>query len=396
MATAEFVFGIDLDGVCADFYAKMREVFAEWRDVDVSDLTEDVTYGLPEWSLLPGEYDRIHRFAVTQRDLFTSMKPVKGAAQSIRRLGTEGVRIRIITHRLFIRHFHQMAVSQTVRWLDAHAIPYWDLCFMRDKALVDADIYIEDTEKNIRDLEACGREVIAFTNSTNRDMHPAPVTRADAWEDAERIVRERYYEWRTKRKLPLPAAPGHAPPAPTRPHPDNDGWHFPQARCLAPLTLIPSPADLDTEAGGSGNERESVLCRCVLTHRGAADAVTNGVAVSNGEVRVSQVARHRGQGLRRMRWSTSPGSRLPPGNWHGHALCRAGQESLVPDPASFRLRCPPGGVACRLRPCGVNSPAYGCSSLSCWQVAVLRVRSEMDYRLIGGELAVLVAARLLT
>ena len=70
-----------------------------------------------EWGLLPGEYDRLHHFAVTQRELFEKMAPIPGAPQSIRRLGTEGIRIRIITHRLFIRWFHEIAVAQTVRWL---------------------------------------------------------------------------------------------------------------------------------------------------------------------------------------------------------------------------------------------------------------------------------------
>lgn len=212
----DFVFGVDLDGVCADFYGKMREIFAIWRGVPQATLTKEVTYGLPEWGLLPTEYERLHRFAVTQRDLFLKMKPIPGAAQSIRRLGTEGVRIRIITHRLFIRYFHKTAVAQTVDWLDAHAFPYWDLCFMRDKALVDADIYIEDTEKNIRNLENESKPVVAFTNSTNRNMNPPPSLRADSWDVAEKIVRERYYEWRTERGLPLPEAPGHEPPCQCR------------------------------------------------------------------------------------------------------------------------------------------------------------------------------------
>lgn len=212
IATDEFVLGVDLDGVCADFYGKMREVFAEWRGVEIQTLTEDVNYGMPEWGLYPDEYERIHRFAVTQRALFLEVNPIPGAAQSIRRLGTEGVRIRIITHRLFIRHFHQEAVAQTVGWLDRHAIPYWDLCFMRDKALVDADMYIEDNAENIRELEQeTKRPVIAYTNSTNQYMNPAPSMRADTWDDAEKMIRDRYYSWRSERGLSLPIAPGHRP-----------------------------------------------------------------------------------------------------------------------------------------------------------------------------------------
>ena len=35
----EIVIGVDLDGVCADFYARMREIAAEWFERDISELT---------------------------------------------------------------------------------------------------------------------------------------------------------------------------------------------------------------------------------------------------------------------------------------------------------------------------------------------------------------------
>lgn len=212
-----FVLGLDLDGVCADFYAKMREVTAEWLGVDVNTLAHDVKFGLPEWGVRqaaehdPGEYDRIHRFAVTQRGLFEKMDPIPGAPQSIRRLGTEGVRIRIITHRLFIRWFHEVAVSQTVRWLDHHAIPYWDLCLMRDKESVDADVYVEDSPRNIERLRRSEKDVIIFSNSTNVDVEDAPGGRAQTWEEAEAMVRQRYYDFLDAHDCERPPAPGTPP-----------------------------------------------------------------------------------------------------------------------------------------------------------------------------------------
>lgn len=170
MSDDDFVVGVDLDGVCADFYGRMREVTAIWKGVDVTELPEEVSYGLPEWKVADSaEYRRIHRYAVTEHKLFETVAPIKGAIQSLRRLSTEGVRIRIITHRLFIAYFHQVAVAQTVAWLDHHAIPYSDLCFMEDKGLVNADVYIEDTPRNLDKLEQAypERTVITFTNSTN-------------------------------------------------------------------------------------------------------------------------------------------------------------------------------------------------------------------------------------
>jgi len=143
--------------------------------VPLEKLTSHVTYGLPEWKLdqAPGGYDALHRFAVTQRQLFKVLKPIPGAPAALRRLSSSGVRIRIITHRLFIKYFHQIAVSQTIEWLDHHDIPYWDLCFMKDKAAVGADLYIEDSPSNVEKLRADGHETIVFSNSTNLTL-PSP------------------------------------------------------------------------------------------------------------------------------------------------------------------------------------------------------------------------------
>lgn len=189
----EFVLGVDLDGVCADFYGTLRPLAAEWLGVDLKTLTPDVSYNLPEWGFMPGKsYVRFHRWAVTQRHLFGAMTPIHGAAPALRRLSVRGLRIRIITHRLYLPHFHQQAVQQTVEWLDNHGFPFWDLCFMRDKGAVGADVYIEDAPGNIEQLRAQKNDVIAYTNSTNRDV-PGP--RADTWPDVERLVLERVEAW---------------------------------------------------------------------------------------------------------------------------------------------------------------------------------------------------------
>ena len=135
-----------------------------------------------------GGYLKLHHFAVTQRDLFRVMKPIVGAPQVLRRLSNEGVRIRIITHRLLITNFHRIAVQQTVDWLDGHDIPYWDLCFLADKGAVGADLYVEDSPRNVELLRKEGHPTIVFSSSTNKHL-PGP--RADTWEEVYGMVRER-------------------------------------------------------------------------------------------------------------------------------------------------------------------------------------------------------------
>ncbi len=175
MTDRSFVFGVDLDGVVADFYGGLRPIAAEWLGVSLESLPERISWGLAEWGVAraPGGYDALHKFAVMQRELFLKLPPTARAPQALRRLSKAGVRIRIITHRLFIKYFHQIAVSQTIQWLDRHDIPYWDLCFMQEKTAVGADLYIEDSPTNVERLRADGAKTIVFTNSTNEKL-PGP------------------------------------------------------------------------------------------------------------------------------------------------------------------------------------------------------------------------------
>jgi 5'(3')-deoxyribonucleotidase len=204
-----FVFGVDLDGVCADFYGGLKPVAAEWLGVDIAMLPDRVSWTLPEWGVdrAPGGYDALHRFAVTQRELFRRLPPMPGAPQALRRLSGEDVRIRIITHRLFIKYFHQVAVRQTIEWLDFHDIPYWDLCFMREKAAVGADLYIEDSPENVARLRAEGLKTIVFSNSTNEHL-PGP--RAQSWDEVVGLALAEKAAWEAA--VNLDAGAGTAPP----------------------------------------------------------------------------------------------------------------------------------------------------------------------------------------
>jgi 5'(3')-deoxyribonucleotidase len=193
----QFVLGVDLDGVVADFYGGIRPIAAEWLGVPIESLTPTPSYGLTEWNLASmGTYEDLHRFAVTQRNLFRNLTPMPGAAAALRRLSQAGVRIRIITHRLYLKYFHEEAVQQTVAWLEHHGVPYWDLCFMKDKGAVGADLYIEDSPDNVRALRAGGHPTIVFENSTNVSLEEP---RARSWGEVEGLVAGAMERWRTNR-----------------------------------------------------------------------------------------------------------------------------------------------------------------------------------------------------
>jgi 5'(3')-deoxyribonucleotidase len=191
----QFVLGVDLDGVVADFAGGLRPIAAEWLGVAPESLTPEVSYGFAEWGLdTAGGYDALHRFAVKERELFARLPAMPGAPSALRRLDTiKELRIRIVTHRLYIHWFHKEAIRQTTEWLERHGIPYWDLCFMRDKAAVGANLYLEDSPENIAALRSTGHETIVVVNSTNRHL-PGP--RASNWVEIEELVSDPVAAWR--------------------------------------------------------------------------------------------------------------------------------------------------------------------------------------------------------
>lgn len=113
---------------------------------------------------------------------------IPGARSVLRKLSEEKYRIRIITHRLFIEYFHALAVQQTIEWLDLNAIPYWDLCFMKEKHQVGADVYIEDSPTNVEQLRASGYYTICFANSTNKHIQSP---RANTWDEVYSLIKEK-------------------------------------------------------------------------------------------------------------------------------------------------------------------------------------------------------------
>jgi 5'-nucleotidase len=182
---SEFVLGVDLDGVCADYTIGFRSVAAiEWN-VPESSLTTEVSWDFAEWGLDRAGFLQLHRASVQDHRMFRDMPAIPGASDSLWRLSDAGVWIRIVTHRLVTNWGHQTIVADTVEWLDLRSIPYRDICFLGRKPEVQADAYVEDAPHNVAALRERGNTVIVFDQPYNRDL-PGP--RASTWAEVEAIV----------------------------------------------------------------------------------------------------------------------------------------------------------------------------------------------------------------
>jgi len=183
----DFVLGVDLDGVCADYTESFATVVAADRGVPDTSLTRDISWDFAEWDIDRDEFLRLHRLGVQQRRMFADMPAMDGVADALWRLSDAGVWIRIITHRLATNWGHAVIVSDTVDWLDANRIPYRDLCFLGAKPEAQADAYVEDAPHNVAALRDGGNTVIVFDQPYNRDLDGP---RASSWAEVEAVVGE--------------------------------------------------------------------------------------------------------------------------------------------------------------------------------------------------------------
>ncbi len=185
MDANSFVFGVDLDGVCGDYTAAFRTIVADELGVSEESLTLERSWDFREWGLDAEGFERLHRLAVVERNLFRDMPAIDGVSDALWRLSDAGVWIRVITHRLYVNWGHETAIADTVSWLDRHRIPYRDLCFLGAKPEVQADAYIDDGPHNIIGLRKAGNTVITFDQPYNRDIEGL---RAASWTEVEDIV----------------------------------------------------------------------------------------------------------------------------------------------------------------------------------------------------------------
>ena len=202
MVDRTFVFGVDLDGVCADYTAAFAAVVAEAKGCTPADLPVERSWDFAEWDLAPlGGFEALHREAVLERRIFRTMPPLPGCAEALWRLSDAGVWIRLITHRLYANWGHAVAVGDTVEWLDANGIPYRDLCFLGHKPQVEADVYIDDAPHNIAALRETASQVIVFDQPYNREVDGP---RAHSWADAEQLVTQLMTDAGLPVQAPLP------------------------------------------------------------------------------------------------------------------------------------------------------------------------------------------------
>lgn len=165
------VFGVDIDGVLADYESGLRDEVAAYTGTDPADIPRATSWNFHEsgWPIRDQEHFlEIHRWAVAERGLFVRLPVIEGASDALWKLSDAGVHIRIITHRLITHGDHAQVMADTARWLSfarpdgRPRFPTRTVAFADHKDEVAADVYVDDAEKNVARLRERRPDAVTF------------------------------------------------------------------------------------------------------------------------------------------------------------------------------------------------------------------------------------------
>ena len=183
------ILDVDLDGVCANYSAGLKQYLIDTHQLDPHAHVETNQYTFTKQDGWPfdnaDDYLNAHTNA-ERHHLYRHLPMIEHANTGLKRLAENGVHIRIVTHRLFVSHMHRLVVSDTAHWLDAHDIPYMSLCFTSLKDTLHATAHIDDAPHNIETLIKQREHVVVFDQPYNRDTKDDinKVPRMHDWSDA--------------------------------------------------------------------------------------------------------------------------------------------------------------------------------------------------------------------
>lgn len=167
----DFILGVDLDNVTANYTAGIAQFMREeygWREEDTPPPTDYDFIKAKGWPFADrADFLQKHQEFVDRGGLL-GLKVMEGASETLHALVAEGVKIRVITHRLLRNGTYTQVMSDTGRWLDAHRIPFHEICFTGLKASINVDLLIDDAPENISAVRAAGMPVAVFDQPYNR------------------------------------------------------------------------------------------------------------------------------------------------------------------------------------------------------------------------------------
>lgn len=174
---------VDIDGVLYNWSDTARFLLAHYRGVYVSPST---SWDHIQESISPQDWDWLWTEGV-ELGLFRSGHVYRGAPAGVQELYQLGAKVIIATLRKPKYRW------DTLEWLLLHRIPFDEIVFTTSKALLNADIYIDDSPRVAREiLDETMALMLLWDQPWNRTMPDLPprLYRVTDWAVALEHVKE--------------------------------------------------------------------------------------------------------------------------------------------------------------------------------------------------------------
>jgi len=120
-----------------------------------------------DYGCTEAEWLTVMETATLDATLYTG-DPYPGAIEALHDLATAGHELHIVTARGFFVH-GDLIRRHTVEWLRDHDVPHHSLTFSKRKTLVQVDVFVDDSCKNVCELEAAG--IPAWMDDAPHNQH---------------------------------------------------------------------------------------------------------------------------------------------------------------------------------------------------------------------------------
>ena len=140
---------IDMDGVIRNIFDNMCDIYNTnfGTNITVDDIFDyDVEVVFPKIREKFGMSAADYFFKEKSVDIFLLSKPYDGVKEAVEKLRNNGHKVVIVTWQYTLDN-----KLRTLKFLDNNQIPYDDICFTRDKWMIQGDWIIDDNPEFIFD-----------------------------------------------------------------------------------------------------------------------------------------------------------------------------------------------------------------------------------------------------
>lgn len=145
MNSKQKIVKVDIDGVIRDIMSTIRALYYQATGVFLED--EDITrYDVNDVFVKIPDARNFFFEGKNAETVFKESIPFPGARMALRELSDAGFKIVLVTWQIGTRN-----KTYTLDWLDKWKIPYDDICFTRDKYMIDGNYLIDDNPEFLSD-----------------------------------------------------------------------------------------------------------------------------------------------------------------------------------------------------------------------------------------------------